>query len=102
MVDPRAPERLIHSVSDILRFRMLMIAAGYEDAKDANSLRQDPAFKLAAPAHLNHGQCRPDQALRRNGKPRDPHHRTDARAGMSIRAITGEWLTGESQPPCSP
>ena len=45
--DPRAPERVIHSMADILRFRMLMIAAGYEDANDAASLRHDPAFKLA-------------------------------------------------------
>ena len=29
--DPRMPERVRHSVADILRFRMLMIAAGYED-----------------------------------------------------------------------
>ena len=47
VTDPRAPERVIHSMADILRFRMLMIAAGYEDANDAASLRHDPAFKLA-------------------------------------------------------
>jgi len=47
VTDPRAPERVIHSMVDILRFRMLMIAAGYEDANDAASLRHDPAFKLA-------------------------------------------------------
>ena len=47
VADPRSPERVIHSVADILRFRMLMIAAGYEDANDADSLRHDPAFKLA-------------------------------------------------------
>jgi len=45
--DPRLPERVRHSVADILRFRMLMIAAGYEDGNDADSLRHDPAFKLA-------------------------------------------------------
>ena len=45
--DPRLPERVRHEVADILRFRMLMIAAGYEDGNDADSLRHDPAFKLA-------------------------------------------------------
>jgi hypothetical protein len=45
--DPRLPERVRHSVADILRFRMLMIAAGYEDGNDADSLRHDPVFKLA-------------------------------------------------------
>ena len=45
--DPRASARVRHGVADILRFRMLMIAAGYEDGNDADSLRHDPVFKLA-------------------------------------------------------
>ena len=32
----------------MLRFRLLMIAAGYEDGNDAGSLRHDPLFKLAS------------------------------------------------------
>ncbi|GBQ20035.1 transposase [Gluconacetobacter sacchari DSM 12717] len=34
--DPRAPERVVHPLDGILRFRMLMIAAGYEDGNDAD------------------------------------------------------------------
>src|SRR3954454_20554904 len=45
--DPRAPERVRDGIAGILRFRMLMIAAGYEDGNDADSLRHDPVFKLA-------------------------------------------------------
>jgi len=45
--DPRDPTRTQHSIADILRFRMLMIAAGYEDGIDANALRADPVFKMA-------------------------------------------------------
>ena len=45
--DPRAPERVRHGIAAILRFRMLMIAAGYEDGNDADALRHDPVFKLA-------------------------------------------------------
>lgn len=45
--DPRAPDRVVHPLDGILRFRMLMIAAGYEDGNDADSLRTDPMFKLA-------------------------------------------------------
>src|SRR3712207_5347451 len=45
--DPRAPERVRHDIADILRFRLLMIAAGYEDGNDADALRHDPVFKLA-------------------------------------------------------
>src|SRR5215213_4237733 len=44
--DPRVPERIRHGPAAILRFRMLMIAAGYEDGNDADSLRHDPVFKL--------------------------------------------------------
>ena len=45
--DPRAPERVQHRLAEIVRFRMLMIAAGYEDGNDADALRRDPMFKLA-------------------------------------------------------
>jgi hypothetical protein len=45
--DPRAPERIRHGLAEMLRFRLLMIAAGYEDGNDADSLRHDPLFKLA-------------------------------------------------------
>jgi hypothetical protein len=47
VADPRLADRVVHSIADILRFRMLMIAAGYEDGNDADSLRHDAAFKLA-------------------------------------------------------
>ena len=45
--DPRAPERVQHGLDEIIRFRMLMIAAGYEDGNDAGALRRDAMFKLA-------------------------------------------------------
>ena len=45
--DPRDPGSTLHPVADIIRFRMLMIAAGYEDGNDATGLRTDPLFKLA-------------------------------------------------------
>ncbi len=35
VADPRAAERVVHSLADILGFRMLMIAAGYEDGTRA-------------------------------------------------------------------
>lgn len=45
--DPRDPAKVQHSLSDIIRFRIMMIAAGYEDGNDAASLRHDPGFRLA-------------------------------------------------------
>ncbi len=45
--DPRAPERVRHGLAEMIRFRALLIAAGYEDANDCDALRTDPAFKMA-------------------------------------------------------
>ena len=47
ITDPRDPMRVVHSLPDILRARMLAIASGNEDADDLDRLRFDPAFKLA-------------------------------------------------------
>ena len=45
--DPRDPGQITHPLDDIIRFRLLIIAAGYEDGNDANTLRSDPMFKMA-------------------------------------------------------
>jgi hypothetical protein len=45
--DPRMPQKVVHRLAEIIRFRLLMIAAGYEDGNDADALRGDPMFKLA-------------------------------------------------------
>jgi hypothetical protein len=45
--DPRAPARVTHQLAEMIRFRALLIAAGYPDANDCDTLRADPAFKLA-------------------------------------------------------
>jgi Transposase DDE domain group 1 len=47
IADPRDPTRVIHPLPDILRARILAIACGWEDADDLDTLRFDPAFKLA-------------------------------------------------------
>jgi hypothetical protein len=45
--DHRDPGRVVHSLTDIVRARIFAIACGYEDADDLDSLRGDPALKLA-------------------------------------------------------
>ena len=47
LTDPRDPDRVVHGLDEIIRFRLLMIAAGYEDGNDADRLRTDPMFRLA-------------------------------------------------------
>jgi hypothetical protein len=49
--DRRDPTRIVHPLSRILLARILAIACGYEDADDLDTLRTDPALKLAC-GHL--------------------------------------------------
>src|SRR5215211_2235705 len=45
--DPRRPKSIQHSLLELFRQRVYQIAAGYEDANDATTMRHDPALKLA-------------------------------------------------------
>lgn len=47
IADPRSPDQITHSLADIIRFRLLMIAAGHKDGNNASGLRGDPMFKMA-------------------------------------------------------
>jgi hypothetical protein len=44
--DPRDPRRINFTLEDLIKQRVFQIAAGYEDANDANTLRDDPICKL--------------------------------------------------------
>jgi hypothetical protein len=44
--DARDARRIRFTPEDLLKQRILQIAAGYEDANDSNTLRHDPIFKL--------------------------------------------------------
>jgi hypothetical protein len=45
--DPRDERRIEHSLHDLLRERVYLIAQGYADQNDATALRHDPVLKLA-------------------------------------------------------
>ena len=47
LADPRSPDRVRHTLAEMIRFRVLLIAAGYQDGNDCDALRIDPAFKMA-------------------------------------------------------
>jgi len=47
LTDRRDAARIDHDLVAMLRLRMFLIAAGYEDADDCDALRSDPVFKLA-------------------------------------------------------
>ena len=85
--DPRAPERVRHGLAEMIRFRALMIAAGYADANDCDALRGDPAFKMAvgacpraAPSCARSRPCGGWRICR-------PDHRAQAHDGRHGRAV---------------
>jgi hypothetical protein len=45
--DHRDPAQISHPIADILRERIFAIACGYPDGNDLDTLRADPAFKMA-------------------------------------------------------
>jgi len=48
IADSRDPRYITHTLRELLTQRVFQIASGYEDGNDANTLRGDPLFKLAA------------------------------------------------------
>lgn len=54
--DARDPARITHTHADMALARMLAIAAGYEDCDDIDTLRADPAFKIACGRAPESGQ----------------------------------------------
>ena len=94
IADPRAPDRIVHGLDEIIRFRMLMIAAGYEDGNDADSLRADPMFKLAMDRLPEHGPlCSQSTVSRAENLP-------DTRALLRMgRAMVDHYCQGFRQVP---
>src|SRR5271155_1026634 len=45
--DRRDPDRVVHQFAEMIRYRALLIAAGYPDGNDCDAMRADPAFKMA-------------------------------------------------------
>src|SRR6201998_1290708 len=92
--DPRAPEKVVHRLAEIIRFRMLMIAAGYEDGNDADTLRGDPMFKLAL------DRLRSDEELCSQSTISRLENLPDVRALLRLgRALIEQYCASFRQPP---
>jgi hypothetical protein len=90
VTDLRDPSRVQHSLEDIIRFRIMMIAAGYENGNDAAELRHDASFKRKHPAKA---------AIRRlGGCPRISSSR-EAGPAPAMRSCTA---TGRGRRPARP
>jgi hypothetical protein len=107
IADPRAPDRVQHGLDEIIRFRMLMIAAGYEDGNDADSLRADPLFKLAMDRLPEHADLCSQSTVSRTENLADRHALprmgramaiTTARVSARCRAASCSTSTTPSTP----
>jgi len=64
--DPRRPEFVTYPLADLLRTVLVLLGQGWRDQDDADALRHDPAFRLAASsrrgtASLEEGRHLPSQ-----------------------------------------
>lgn len=93
--DHRDPSRTVHALADILRARIFAIACGWEDADDLDSLRADPAFKLACGRLPDSGRdlCSQPTVSRWENAP-------DLRSVIRLgRVMLDLWLTSYPAPP---
>jgi hypothetical protein len=56
-----------------MRFRLLMIAAGYEDGNDADTLRGDPMFKMALDLSPSDRELCSQPRISIRSRPRNSH-----------------------------
>ena len=85
--DRRNQAQVVHPLSAMLRFRMLAIACGYEDADDCDALRTDPLFKLASGRAPESGGAlcsQPTMSRLENAPSRVEVARHDGRPGRSL------------------
>jgi hypothetical protein len=93
--DGRDPAQVTHSIADILRARIFAIASGYPDGNDLDTLRLDPAFKMAC-GHL------PDTGDDLASQPTLSRleNTPNPRALMRLsHAMVDLWCGGFAQPP---
>lgn len=95
--DGRDASRVVHPLGDILRARIFAIACGWEDADDLDSLRFDPAFKLACGRLPDSGRdlcSQPTMSRWENA----PDLRSVIRLG---RVMLDLWLSSYPEPPAA-
>ena len=57
VVDRRDPSRIDHGMIEMLRLRMFLIAAGYEDADDCDALARRPGVQAGGGAAAGDGRA---------------------------------------------
>src|SRR5262249_15113747 len=93
--DPRDPRRVDFTLHDLLKQRVLQIAAGYEDANDANTLRHDPIFKLLLDRLLDTGPPLASQPT----LSRFENHVSRTELYRMAHVLVEQFLTSYARPP---
>jgi hypothetical protein len=85
--DDRRAERVRHDRHEQVRQRVFQIALGYEDCNDADTLRHDPALKIACDRQPKHAGLSSQPTLSRfeNGM-------SGAAIGRLVRALERQWV----------
>lgn len=69
--DPRDPEKLVHPLVELLRTRLYLLAQGRRDQDDADTLREDPALRVAVSQRRGVAPLQP-ALLDEEGRRREP------------------------------
>jgi hypothetical protein len=93
--DSRDPRRVHFTLHDLLKQRVLQIAAGYEDANDANTLRHDPLFKLLLDRLPETGPPLASQPTRA----RFENHVSRTELYRMARVLVEQFLASYARPP---
>ncbi len=95
--DKRDRDLITHTVEEMLRLRMVAIAAGYGDANDFDRLRHDPIFKMAAghPPQSGDPLCSQPTLSRLENAP----SRTEL--GRMMLAVIDQFCSSYRRPPQS-
>lgn len=98
IIDTRDARYITHPLRDLLTQRIFQIASGYEDGNDADTLRHDPIFKLAA----NKAPLDPDNPLASGAT----HSRLEGALSSKdiyrmARALVLQFIAGYSSAPAS-
>jgi hypothetical protein len=100
LVDRRDPEKIRHSLRDLLRQRIMGLACGYEDANDAARLADDPLHKLAVGRDPVTGAAlasQPTLSRFENAMPPRALYRASRTVAATVIAHHRERLKGRAQ-----
>jgi hypothetical protein len=93
--DSRDPRRVHFPLHDLLKQRVFQMAAGYEDANDANTLRHDPIFKLLLDRLPDTGPPLASQPT----LARFENHVSRPELYRMARGLVEQFLTSDARPP---